>query len=72
MDVTEPATDGRSSRWDEHRLARRAELVEATLLAIRTHCFFFWFGDLRDLHGYCHSFPTRRSSDLQRFKPFGI
>lgn len=37
MDVTEPAPDGRSSRWDEHRLARRAELVEATLLAIRTH-----------------------------------
>ena len=31
------STDGRSSRWDEHRLARRRELVEATLRAIRTH-----------------------------------
>ncbi|HSF97675.1 MAG TPA: TetR/AcrR family transcriptional regulator [Ornithinibacter sp.] len=37
MDVTESSPDGRSSRWDEHRLARRSELVEATLLAIRTH-----------------------------------
>lgn len=37
MDVTGAPPDGRSSRWDEHRLARRAELVEATLLAIRSH-----------------------------------
>lgn len=37
MDVTGSPPDGRSSRWDEHRFARRAELVEATLLAIRTH-----------------------------------
>lgn len=37
MDVTGSPPDGRSSRWDEHRLARRAELVEATLLAIRSH-----------------------------------
>ncbi len=29
--------DGRSSRWDEHRLERRRELVEATLQAIRRH-----------------------------------
>jgi AcrR family transcriptional regulator len=31
------APDGRSSRWDEHRLARRRELVEATLRAVRRH-----------------------------------
>ncbi len=31
------APDGRSSRWDEHRLNRRQELVEATLRAIREH-----------------------------------
>ena len=37
MDVTGSPPDGRSSRWDEHRLTRRAELVEATLLALRTH-----------------------------------
>lgn len=29
--------DGRSTRWDEHRLSRRKELVEATLRAIREH-----------------------------------
>ena len=30
-------TDGRSTRWAQHRLERRRELVEATLRAIRTH-----------------------------------
>jgi AcrR family transcriptional regulator len=30
-------TDGRSTRWDEHRQTRRKELVEATLRAIRQH-----------------------------------
>jgi AcrR family transcriptional regulator len=29
--------DGRSTRWAEHRLARRAELVDATLRAVRRH-----------------------------------
>ena len=37
MGATDTAPDGRSSRWDEHRLARRQELVEATLRAIREH-----------------------------------
>ncbi|MFQ6170686.1 TetR/AcrR family transcriptional regulator [Oryzobacter sp. R7] len=37
MTETRATPDGRSSRWDEHRQARRAELVEATLGAIRTH-----------------------------------
>lgn len=32
-----PAPDGRSTRWDEHRTARRRELVDATLRAIRQH-----------------------------------
>jgi AcrR family transcriptional regulator len=35
--ATEATPDGRSSRWDEHRLARRQELVESTLRAIRDH-----------------------------------
>ena len=30
-------TDGRSTRWDQHRTSRRRELVEATLRAIREH-----------------------------------
>ncbi len=29
--------DGRATRWAEHRLTRRAELVEATLRAVRHH-----------------------------------
>jgi AcrR family transcriptional regulator len=37
MTETRATPDGRSARWDEHRQARRAELVEATLGAIRTH-----------------------------------
>ncbi|WP_392542208.1 TetR/AcrR family transcriptional regulator [Oryzobacter telluris] len=37
MTETRATPDGRSSRWDEHRLARRAELVEATLRAVRDH-----------------------------------
>lgn len=31
------ATDGRDTRWAEHRLTRRRELVEDTLRAIRRH-----------------------------------
>ena len=31
------ATDGRSTRWAQHRVDRREELVEATLRAIRQH-----------------------------------
>ena len=37
MTGTSPGPDGRRSRWDEHRLARRDELVDATLRAIRLH-----------------------------------
>lgn len=38
MSVTATTTpDGRSARWDEHRLARRRELVEATVRAVRQH-----------------------------------
>lgn len=32
-----PRRDKRSSRWDEHRRARRQELTLATIVAIRTH-----------------------------------
>jgi AcrR family transcriptional regulator len=37
MDESRATPDGRRSRWDGHRLARREELVDATLRAIRTH-----------------------------------
>jgi AcrR family transcriptional regulator len=35
--TTRPRTDGRDTRWAEHRLTRRAALVESTLKAIRRH-----------------------------------
>lgn len=37
--VKDPAStsDGRSRRWDEHKLARRAELVDAAVVAIDRH-----------------------------------
>lgn len=36
--ITRPQrSDGRDTRWAQHRLARRVELVEATLKAIRRH-----------------------------------
>jgi AcrR family transcriptional regulator len=35
--VDENRPDGRDTRWAEHRLARRAELVDATLRAVRRH-----------------------------------
>ena len=31
-----PVVDGRSARWDEHRRTRRAELVDATIVALRS------------------------------------
>src|SRR3546814_2151057 len=34
------------------------------LLSICVSCFFYRYGDHRDLHVLTHSFPTRRSSDL--------
>ncbi|MEJ2885945.1 TetR/AcrR family transcriptional regulator [Actinomycetospora aeridis] len=35
--TTRPRRDRRSSRWDEHRRARRQELTAATIVAIRAH-----------------------------------
>lgn len=37
MNLGRARTDGRSTRWNEHRLTRRTELVEATLRAIRRY-----------------------------------
>jgi len=35
--VSATTPDGRSRRWEKHRAARREELVDATMRAIRTH-----------------------------------
>ena len=35
--MSTPSPDARSARWDVHRQARRRELVEATVAAVRTH-----------------------------------
>ena len=37
MTSTTETQDGRSTRWEEHRRARRSELVDAALSAIRHH-----------------------------------
>ena len=34
---SEPTRDRRDSRWDEHRKARRRELVDAALTAVGRH-----------------------------------
>ena len=36
-DALPPPMDGRHTRWEEHRVQRRRDLVEATLRAIREH-----------------------------------
>lgn len=37
VDQADPALDGRSTRWEQHRIAKRRELVQSTLRAIRKH-----------------------------------
>ena len=32
-----PVTDGRSSRWDEHRANRREQLIDAAILAVKQY-----------------------------------
>lgn len=36
-DAREQWTDGRSSRWDQHRAQRREELIDAAIVAVKRH-----------------------------------
>jgi AcrR family transcriptional regulator len=35
--TVEPSVDGRAARWDDHRRARREELLDGVIAAVRTH-----------------------------------
>ena len=35
--TAEPSVDGRAARWDEHRRARREELLDGVIAAVRAH-----------------------------------
>lgn len=35
--ITKPSVDGRAARWDEHRRARREELLDGVIAAVRAH-----------------------------------
>src|SRR3546814_17131980 len=41
-------------------------LLSSTSLSLCIFFFFYEYGDHRDLHVLTHSFPTRRSSDLDK------
>ena len=59
------ATDGRSTRWDQHRAARRRELVEATLRAIREHGAGVGMDDIASSAGTSKTVVYRHFTDRQ-------
>lgn len=58
-------TDGRSSRWDEHRATRRRDLVEATLRAIRQHGAAVGMDDIAAVAGTSKTVIYRHFTDRQ-------
>jgi AcrR family transcriptional regulator len=56
-------TDGRSTRWDEHRATRRRELVEATLRAIRQHGAAVGMDDIAAVAGTSKTVVYRHFTD---------
>lgn len=66
--TTTPAAtgaDGRSTRWDEHRAARRRELVDATLRAIREHGAGVGMDDIAATAGTSKTVVYRHFTDRQ-------
>jgi AcrR family transcriptional regulator len=57
------AVDGRSRRWEEHRAARRTELVDATLRAIRVHGAGVGMDDIAAVAGTSKTVFYRHFSD---------
>lgn len=55
--------DGRSRRWDEHRAARRHELVDATLRAIRSHGAGVGMDDIASVAGTSKTVFYRHFTD---------
>jgi AcrR family transcriptional regulator len=56
-------TDGRSTRWDEHRTTRRRELVEATVRAIRLHGAAVGMDDIAAMAGTSKTVIYRHFAD---------
>jgi AcrR family transcriptional regulator len=59
------AADGRSTRWDQHRAARRRELVESTLRAIREHGAAVGMDDIASAAGTSKTVVYRHFADRQ-------
>jgi AcrR family transcriptional regulator len=58
-------TDGRSTRWDEHRATRRRELVDATLRAIRKYGAGVGLDDIAAMAGTSKTVIYRHFTDRQ-------
>lgn len=58
-------SDGRSTRWDQHRAARRRELVEATVRAIREHGAAVGMDDIASAAGTSKTVVYRHFADRQ-------
>jgi AcrR family transcriptional regulator len=63
--TTTGTQDGRSTRWDEHRTARRRELVEAALRAIRQHGATVGMDDIAAVAGTSKTVIYRHFADRQ-------
>src|SRR4051794_23021189 len=59
------AVDGRSARWAGHRTARRAELVEATLRALRRHGAGVGIGEVAAVAGTSKTVLYRHFADRE-------
>jgi AcrR family transcriptional regulator len=59
------STDGRSTRWDQHRATRRRELVDATLRAIRQHGAGVGMDDIAAMAGTSKTVIYRHFTDRQ-------
>jgi AcrR family transcriptional regulator len=58
--------DGRSTRWEAHRRARRAELVDAALIAIRRHGPVVGMDELAEVAGTSKTALYRHFADKSR------
>src|SRR5690242_11750349 len=59
------SSDGRSTRWDEHRATRRRELVEASLRAIRQHGAAVGMDEIAAVAGTSKTVVYRHFTDRQ-------
>lgn len=65
MSTPTASSDGRSTRWDEHRATRRRELVEASLRAIRQHGAAVGMDEIAAVAGTSKTVVYRHFTDRQ-------